>query len=79
MFLLCLLVDFMCGELDVFCKVMGKKLCDKLDYMKFKFVEGGRKNGYDLKVFEKIWVDWEKFVLYVFNKLYVICYFWVVY
>ena len=29
--------------------------------MKPKFIEGGRKNGHDPKVLEKIWTDWEKF------------------
>ncbi|MCS3085273.1 hypothetical protein NXW09_28505 [Bacteroides ovatus] len=27
--------------------------------MKPKFIEGGRKNGHDPKVLEKIWTDWE--------------------
>lgn len=62
----------MCGELDVSCKVTGKKPCDKPDYTKFKPAEGGRKNGYDLKASEKTRVDREKPVLHVPNKLYVI-------
>ena len=48
---------------------MGKKLRDKLDHMKPKFIEGGRKNGHDPKVLEKIWADWEKFASYAFNKV----------
>ena len=38
-----LLADFTRGESDALRKAMGKKLRDKLDHMKPKFVEGGRK------------------------------------
>lgn len=31
--------------------------------MKPKFIEGGRKNGHDPKVLEKIWTDWESLLL----------------
>ena len=47
--------------------------------MKPKFVEGGRKNGHDPKVLEKIWGDWEKFASYAFNKSHATCYSWVAY
>ena len=50
-----LLADFTRGESDALRKAMGKKLRDKLDHMKPKFIEGGRKNGHDPKVLEKIW------------------------
>ena len=56
-----LLADFTRGESDALRKAMGKKLRDKLDHMKPKFIEGGKKNGHDPKVLEKIWEDWEKF------------------
>ena len=58
---------------------MGKKLRDKLDHMKPKFIEGGRKNRHDPKVLEKIWTDWEKFASYAFNKSHATCYSWVAY
>lgn len=48
-----LLADFTRGESDALRKAMGKKLRDKLDHMKPKFIEGGRKNGHDPKVLEK--------------------------
>ena len=38
-----LLADFTRGESDALRKAMGKKLRDKLDHMKPKFIEGGRK------------------------------------
>lgn len=47
--------------------------------MKPKFIEGGRKNGHDPKVLEKIWTDWEKFASYAFNKSHATCYSWVAY
>ena len=50
-----LLANFTRGESDTLRMAMGKKLKDKLDHLKPKFIEGGRKNGHDPKVLEKIW------------------------
>ena len=58
---------------------MGKKLKDKLDHLKPKFIAGGQANGHDPKVLEKIWADWEKFASYAFNKSHATCYSWVAY
>ena len=74
-----LLADFTRGESDALRKAMGKKLRDKLDHMKPKFISGGQKNGHDPKVLEKIWTDWEKFASYAFNKSHATCYSWVAY
>ena len=74
-----LLADFTRGESDALRKAMGKKLRDKLDHMKPKFIEGGKKNGHDPKTLEKIWTDWEKFASYAFNKSHATCYSWVAY
>ncbi len=74
-----LLADFTRGESDALRKAMGKKLRDKLDHMKPQFIEGGKKNGHDPKVLEKIWGDWEKFASYAFNKSHATCYSWVAY
>ena len=74
-----LLADFTRGESDALRKAMGKKLRDKLDVMKPKFIEGGKKNGHDPKVLEKIWGDWEKFASYAFNKSHATCYSWLAY
>ncbi len=74
-----LLADFTRGESDALRKAMGKKLRDKLDQMKPKFISGGQKNGHDPKVLEKIWTDWEKFASYAFNKSHATCYSWVAY
>ncbi|KAA6314479.1 DNA polymerase III subunit alpha, partial [termite gut metagenome] len=74
-----LLANFTRGESDTLRKAMGKKLRDKLDHMKPKFIEGGNKNGYTLEVLEKIWADWEKFASYAFNKSHATCYSWIAY
>jgi DNA polymerase-3 subunit alpha len=58
---------------------MGKKLIDKMTALKEKFIAGGTKNGYDAKVLNKIWNDWEKFASYAFNKSHATCYSWVAY
>ncbi|MFI3293278.1 MAG: DNA polymerase III subunit alpha [Rikenellaceae bacterium] len=74
-----LLGNFTRGESDSLRKAMGKKLRDKLDEMKPKFVEGGVANGHDPKVLDKIWGDWEKFASYAFNKSHATCYSWIAY
>ena len=74
-----LLANFTRGESDTLRKAMGKKLKDKLDALKPKFIRGGQKNGHDPKVLEKIWGDWEKFASYAFNKSHATCYSWVAY
>ncbi len=74
-----LLADFTRGESDTLRKAMGKKLKDKLDALRPKFIRGGQKNGHDPKVLEKIWGDWEKFASYAFNKSHATCYSWVSY
>jgi DNA polymerase-3 subunit alpha len=74
-----LLADFTRGESDALRKAMGKKMRDKLDLMKPKFIAGGQANGHDPKVLEKIWADWEKFASYAFNKSHATCYSWISY
>ena len=71
------LADFTRGESDALRKAMGKKKKDIVDAMKPKFIEGGKKNGHDPKILEKIWADWEKFASYAFNKSHAACYSWV--
>ena len=73
------LADFTRGESDALRKAMGKKKKDIVDQMKPKFIEGGKKNGHDPKILEKIWADWEKFASYAFNKSHAACYSWVAY
>ncbi len=73
------LSNFTRGESDALRKAMGKKKKDIVDSMKPKFIEGGKANGYEPKILEKIWGDWEKFASYAFNKSHATCYSWVSY
>ena len=73
------LANFTRGESDALRKAMGKKKKAIVDAMKPKFIEGGKNNGHDPKVLEKIWADWEKFASYAFNKSHATCYSWVAY
>ena len=73
------LADFTRGESDALRKAMGKKKKDIVDAMKPKFIEGGKKNGHDPKILDKVWGDWEKFASYAFNKSHATCYSWVAY
>ena len=74
-----LLANFTRGESDALRKAMGKKKKDIVDAMKPKFIEGGKKNGHNPEVLEKIWADWEAFASYAFNKSHAACYSWVAY
>lgn len=73
------IANFTRGESDALRKAMGKKLIDKLNHMYPKFINGGKANGYDPEVLEKIWNDWRAFASYAFNKSHATCYSWVAY
>ena len=68
------LAGFSKGDADVLRKAMGKKQKAVLDKMKDKFIEGCKKNGHDQAICEKVWVDWEAFAQYAFNKSHSTCY-----
>lgn len=72
-----LLANFTRGQSDTLRKAMGKKLIDKMNELKGKFLEGGKANGHNEDVLKKIWADWEKFASYAFNKSHATCYSWV--
>lgn len=74
-----LLANFTRGESDTLRKAMGKKMIDKMNALKEKFIAGGKENGHDKATLEKIWADWEKFASYAFNKSHATCYSWVAY
>jgi DNA polymerase III subunit alpha len=73
------LAGFTKGDADVLRKAMGKKDRATLDKMKGKFLEGTAERGFDAKVCEKIWTDWEAFAQYAFNKSHSTCYAFVAY
>lgn len=71
------LANFTRGESDTLRKAMGKKLIEKMNELKSKFLIGGQANGHKAEVLEKIWGEWEKFASYAFNKSHATCYSWV--
>lgn len=73
------LAGFTKGDADVLRKAMGKKDRATLDKMKGKFLEGTAQRGFDAKVCEKVWTDWEAFAQYAFNKSHSTCYAFVAY
>jgi DNA polymerase-3 subunit alpha len=74
-----LLANFTRGESDKLRKAMGKKQMAVLASLKDKFMDGGKTNGHDPNILDKIWKDWEKFASYAFNKSHAACYSWVAY
>jgi DNA polymerase-3 subunit alpha len=74
------IAGFTRGQSDELRKAMGKKLVDKMEALKVKFLEGAAKNGFGPKdKLEKIWSDWAEFAKYAFNKSHATCYSWVSY
>ena len=73
------LAGFTKGEADTLRKAMGKKKFDLLAKMKPRFIEQGHERGHDKEKLEKIWVDWEAFAAYAFNKSHSTCYAWIAY
>ena len=74
------LAGFTRGQSDELRKAMGKKLVDKMEALKVKFMEGCQKNGFGPKdKLEQIWSDWAEFAKYAFNKSHATCYSWIAY
>jgi len=74
------LAGFTRGQSDELRKAMGKKLIDKMEALKVKFIEGCQKNGYGpVDKLEQIWSDWAEFAKYAFNKSHATCYSWIAY
>ena len=68
------LAGFSKGDADMLRKGMGKKIKAVLDKLKPKFFDGCSENGFDINVVDKIWMDWEAFASYAFNKSHSTCY-----
>lgn len=74
------LAGFTRGQSDELRKAMGKKLIDKMEALKVKFMAGCEKNGFGPKQkLEQIWADWAEFAKYAFNKSHATCYSWIAY
>jgi len=69
-----ILAGFSRGDADGLRKAMGKKKIAELEKLADQFFEGAEKNGFDKKVCEKIWKDWQAFAEYAFNKSHATCY-----
>jgi DNA polymerase-3 subunit alpha len=68
------IASFSKGDADLLRKAMGKKIINLLNNLKPKFIKGGKINGHDEEILEKIWKDWEAFASYAFNKSHSTCY-----
>ncbi len=73
------LAGFTRGQADSLRKAMGKKKKKMMDELKVKFDEGCKNNGFDKKITDKVWKDWEAFAQYAFNKSHSTCYAYVSY
>ncbi len=73
------LAGFTRGQADSLRKAMGKKKKKMMDELKVKFDEGCKNNGFDKKITDKVWKDWEAFAQYAFNKSHSTCYAYVAY
>ncbi|MGY6563077.1 MAG: DNA polymerase III subunit alpha [Luteibaculaceae bacterium] len=68
------LAGFTKGEADMLRKAMGKKIAALLATLKPKFIEQAAARGLNREKLEKIWMDWEEFAKYAFNKSHSTCY-----
>ena len=66
------LADFSREESYKLQNAMWKIKKDIIEGLKPKFLEGGKKNGHDPKVLEKIWSDWENYGWRFYMKLYAV-------
>ena len=62
------LAGFTMAQADVLCYTIRKKIKDKLDAQKMKFVEGAIRQGVHADVVEQVWKDFEPFARYGFNR-----------
>ena len=62
------LAGFTLGEADVLCYAIRKKIREKLDAQKEKFVAGALKHGVSPGIIDTVWKDFEPFAQYGFNR-----------
>ncbi|HEU5288559.1 MAG TPA: DNA polymerase III subunit alpha, partial [Candidatus Limnocylindria bacterium] len=62
------LAGFTMGEADVLCYTIRKKIKEKLDAQKSKFVQGAIRQGVHAETVEQVWKDFEPFARYGFNR-----------
>lgn len=74
MFAVMKLAGYTASEADGFRKAIAKKLKDKIEKHRKKFVEGAVKNNIKRETAEAIFSDWEEFARYGFNKSHAVDY-----
>ncbi|MBM4434791.1 MAG: DNA polymerase III subunit alpha [Chloroflexi bacterium] len=62
------LAGFSLAEADVLCYTIRKKIREKLDAQKTKFMAGAHRSGVPMDVIEKVWTNFEPFARYGFNR-----------
>jgi len=62
------LAGFTLGQADVLCYTIRKKIREKLDAQKEKFVAGALNAGVSAGIIESVWKDFEPFAQYGFNR-----------
>ncbi len=62
------LAGFTLGEADVLCYTIRKKIREKLDAQRDRFVAKARERGVAAEVIESVWRDFEPFAQYGFNR-----------
>ena len=62
------LAGFTLAEADVLCYTIRKKIREKLDAQKTKFMAGAHRSGVPMDVIEKVWANFEPFARYGFNR-----------
>ncbi|MFZ2804080.1 MAG: DNA polymerase III subunit alpha, partial [Patescibacteria group bacterium] len=68
------MAGFTSGQADTLRKAMGKKNAKLMAEMREKFVSGSIKNGVDKETAEDIFLQFEEFAAYGFNKSHSACY-----
>ncbi len=68
------MAGFTGGEADTLRKAMGKKIAKLMNEMRLKFVEGSIKKGVAKEIAEHIFIQFEEFAAYGFNKSHAACY-----
>ncbi len=62
------LAGFSLAQADVLCYTIRKKIRDKLDAQKTKFMAGAHRSGVPMDVIERVWSNFEPFARYGFNR-----------
>jgi DNA polymerase-3 subunit alpha len=74
MFAVMKLADYSAPEADDLRKAIAKKLADKLEAHRQKFIDGAKKNDIPTEISAAIFEEWEEFARYGFNKSHAVDY-----